>query len=94
MGSDKEQARIKEIIAKFPATFKLRNHEGTFRISERNSYFMGPGECQGELMLYTQRQWTEDKFKHYYGRSPNHPEDLWVDFAKGTENELQRNIVR
>ena len=93
MGSDEEQKIIDEVIAKFPATFGLRNHEGTFRISRHNSYFRGPGEAQGELMLYTQRLRivTPTITRSEYDPTQE-PREEWVDFAKGTEDELRRNV--
>lgn len=95
MGTDKEQKAIDAVIGKFPAEFRLRNHEGLFRISRQASYFRGPGECAGELMLYTQR-WRAPLCEFHYG-SETCPcaasKGEWVDFAKGTEYELMRNIV-
>jgi len=92
MGSDKETAMIAAVIAGFPTTFQLRAHEGTFRISLRNSYFRGPGECGGELMLYTQRLLEPEEYRQLYGYLPNNVEDFFVDFCKGTESELRRNV--
>lgn len=92
MGSDKEIKAIAEVIAKFPATFRLANHSGTFRIGARQSYFRGPGECGGELMLYTQRLLTREEYAKTYANPPRSEDDLWVDFVKGTEDELRRNI--
>jgi len=43
-------AMIKEAMAQFPATFKLRGHEGEFTISERSSYVSGE-----TVWLYTQK---------------------------------------
>jgi hypothetical protein len=92
MGSDKETQMIAAVIASFPTTFQLRAHEGTFRISLRNSYFRGPGECGGELMLYTQRLLEPEEYRQLYGYLPNNVEDFFVDFCKGTESELRRNV--
>jgi len=92
MGSDKETAMIAAVIASFPTIFQLRAHEGTFRISLRNSYFRGPGECGGELMLYTQRLLEPEEYRQLYGYLPNNVEDFFVDFCKGTESELRRNV--
>lgn len=93
MGSDKETAMIAAVIASFPTTFQLRAHEGTFRISLRNSYFRGPGECGGELLLYTQRLLTQEEYFKLYGNKKDvSKDDLWVDFCKGTESELRRNV--
>lgn len=94
MGTDKEQKAIREFMAKFPETFKLRNFEGTYRISERNSYFTGPGECGGQMMLYTQKKYSPEEFLRLYGRPHRSEEDLWVDFVKGTQEEISRNIKR
>lgn len=80
MGTDKEKKLIAEAIARFPETFKLRAFpDAVFRISESASYFTGPGECGGKLMLYTQRQSGSDG-------------SAWNDFAKGTEDELRGNV--
>lgn len=81
MGSDKEKKLIDEAIARFPELFGLRNFpDMKFRISSGNSYFVGPGECGGNLMLYTQCQRTVD--------------GPWLDFAKGTEGELRAQLVK
>jgi hypothetical protein len=77
MGPD--QDLIDEVIATFPRTFGLRNHDGVFRISSWDSYFTGPGRGEGRLMLYTERLRDNGE---------------WVSFAKGTESELYNNIVK
>ncbi len=77
MGPD--QDLIDEVIATFPRTFGLRNHDGVFRISSWDSYFTGPGRGEGRLMLYTERLRDNGE---------------WVSFAKGTESELHANIVK
>jgi hypothetical protein len=52
MAKWEDQERLMdEAIAKFPAEFGLRGHEGTFRISRRSSYFSGD-----TLYLYTERK--------------------------------------
>lgn len=79
MGSLKEQLAIDAIIATFPDRFGLRNFPGDiFRISASNSYFTGPGECGGKVMLYTQRERDGGE---------------WIDFAKGTESELRAQVI-
>lgn len=79
MGTDKEQKEIDRVISTFPDEFSLKAFPGSrFRISRHNSYFRGPGECGGELMLYTQ------KYVFDVG---------WIDFAKGTEAELRKQVV-
>ena len=79
MGSDKEKKKIDEVIATFPIQFGLRAFPGDiFRISASNSYFTGPGECGGKLMLYTQRERDGGE---------------WIDFAKGTESELRAQVT-
>ncbi len=84
MGSNKETALIQAVIARFPKTFGLGGFPGkVFRISLRNSYFRGPGEAKGDLMLYTE----------VLGADANGAA-TWTDFAKGTERELADNIVR
>lgn len=45
------QAAIDAAIALFPATFKLRAHEGTFRFNKRNSFV-----SRGVIYLYTEVQ--------------------------------------
>lgn len=69
--TDKE--KIQKAIQQFPATFKLRGHQGVFRISENASYLSGD-----KIQLYTQVQRGTD----------------WLDFAKGTPDELQREVVK
>ncbi len=86
----KADAAVKAACALFPTTFHLRAHEGTFRISERNSYV-----SRGVVLLYTQRLLSVDEYKSRYSK-PAEPteEDRWVDFAKGTTSELQSQIKR
>lgn len=85
-GTPKEQKMIDEAIARFPYTFGLRAFPGdVFRISASASYFTGPGECGGTLMLYTQRLRNEPH--------KGHGGDDWVDFAKGTEAELRAQMT-
>lgn len=43
---------VTSAIARFPTTFGLRAHEGTFRISPDSSYV----NDRGVVMLYTQRE--------------------------------------
>lgn len=72
--------------AMFPATFRLRGHDGTFRVSPRASYV-----SRGRLMLYTQRfSGSGALLDRQSGRS----QDEWVDFAKGTIQELKGQVVR
>jgi len=47
-------ARITNAIAKFPATFGLKGHDGTFRISPESSY-ISTGPFNPYVVLYTQR---------------------------------------
>lgn len=86
----KADAAVKAACAQFPGTFQLRNHTGTFRVSERSSYV-----SRGVVMLYTQRLLSVADYKSRYSK-PDEPteEDRWVDFAKGTAEELNRNIIR
>jgi len=83
----KADAAVKAACALFPPTFRLRNHEGMFRVSESASYV-----SQGRVMVYTQRYLTHERFMQVYGRPHRTPEELWVDFAKGTVGELQSQI--
>lgn len=73
-----DQELIDDVIATFPRTFGLRAHDGVFHISSWDSYFTGPGPGQGLLMLYTEKLRDNGE---------------WVSFAKGTEDELRRQIV-
>jgi hypothetical protein len=84
----KADAAVKAACAQFPTSFHLRAHEGTFRVSERNSYV-----SNGVVIVYTQRLLSVEEYKRMYSR-PAEPteEDRWVDFAKGTVAELQRQI--
>lgn len=74
-----DQDLIDKVVATFPKTFGLRAHDGVFRISSWDSYFTGPGPGEGQLMLYTEKLRENGE---------------WVSFAKGTESELRRNIVK
>ena len=90
MTLDEELKAIKEVIATFPATFGLRAFPGDrFRIGERQSYFGGAGN--NTMMLYTQRLKTT-QVKN--GPSKGQYQDEWVDFAKGTPEELRRQVVK
>lgn len=77
MSFNENRQRIKDAIAKFPATFGLKQWSGTFRISEQASYI----NDSDEVILYTQTLSYDKQNEH------------WVDFAKGTEAELRREIV-
>jgi hypothetical protein len=80
--TEKERTCFAAVLATFPATFGLSAFPGeTFRISEQSSYFNGPftDPTRGTLMLYTERLAKDG---------------TWLDFAKGTECELRRQIVR
>lgn len=80
---------VSDAIAQFPETFALRGRPGTYRIGRRESYV-----SRGVIYLYTQRLWTTEEYKSHYGREPRTGEDLWVDSAKGTVEELRREIKR
>lgn len=80
---------VKAACAEFPGTFRLRGHNGTFRVSVRSSYVSG-----GKVIVYTQRLHTQDSFTRAYGRNPRTSDELWQDFAKGTPSELRSQIVR
>lgn len=77
---------VKMACAMFPSTFRLRNHEGTFRVSQRASYV-----SQGRVMVYTQRLKTTQVQN---GPARGQYQDEWVDFAKGTISELKGQVVR
>jgi hypothetical protein len=80
MYDSKQKEVFKRVAATFPATFGLRAFPGdTFRISESSSYFNGPMlSCdEKDLMLYTECQRGA----------------TWVDFAKGTAEELRAQVV-
>lgn len=71
-------SKILAVIATFPAKFGLRAYPGqVFRISEQNSYV----NDYGVVYLYTQVQGD------FSGTVS------WTDFAKGTPDELQAEIV-
>lgn len=79
-----QQAEVAEVLARWPEsrTFRLRGHAGTFRVSARNTYHNGT-----EVMLYTQRLSTQPVSGHNpWGAG-------WLDFAKGTEAELLREVI-
>lgn len=77
---DFDEAQVKkDAIARFPAEFGLRAFPGErFRLSQGASYFRNWGDADS-LMLYTQRYDAD--------------QDRWLDFAKGTEPELRREVV-
>ena len=80
MYDSKQKEVFKRVAATFTATFGLRAFPGdTFRISESSSYFGGSMlSCEeSELILYTERKRGDE----------------WVDFAKGTAEELRRQVV-
>lgn len=80
---------VRAACASFPVTFALAGHPGkTFRASERASYV-----SRGQVMVYTQRLVTAAEYESTYGRSHRSSEDLWLDFAKGTVDELRAAIV-
>jgi hypothetical protein len=71
------QEKIDAAIARFPATFGLRGFPGeTFRLSPDASYMAGPCMAPTHVMLYTQRLHNGE----------------WLDFAKGTEEELRAQV--
>lgn len=80
------EAAVKLACAMFPSTFRLRNHAGTFRVSERATYV-----SRGRVMVYTQRLKTTQVQN---GPSCGQYQDEWVDFAKGTIAELKAQVVR
>lgn len=71
---------------KIPETFDLRGHEGTFRVSIENSYTRN-FDGTGELFLYTQKARRETTLAGTSGTT-------WIDFAKGSPEELRSQIVR
>jgi len=90
------KAAVDRINITVGRSFGLRNHEGTFRVSERASYV-----SRGVVVLYTQRlrpQFNEACHMHFGSFTcpcvamKNEP--VWDDFAKGTEEELLAQIVR
>jgi len=73
-----EKDKIDEVIGTFPKTFGMRGFpDEVFRLSRSASYFTGFGG-KGTLMLYTERRQKDGS---------------WLDFAKGTESELRREVV-
>lgn len=69
--------RILEAAASTPETFGLRNHAGVFRVSVDSSY-VSNAACVERVMLYTQRRLDDG---------------TWCDFAKGTTEELARELT-
>jgi hypothetical protein len=79
-----EQARemVDQAIAEFPETFGLRAFPGdVFKLSSQASYVNDGGQVQ----LYTMIKKEDAKSPTGY---------CWLSFAKGTANELRREIVR
>lgn len=77
---------VKLACAMFPDTFRLRGHDGTFRVSHRASYV-----SRGRVMLYTQRF---SGSKALLDRQRGISDAGWDDFAKGTISELKGQVVR
>lgn len=80
MFSEEETKVYEKVKSTFPAEFGLRAFPGKrFRLSDSASYFNGDiGEYTEKcLVLYVER----------------HTEDGWLDFVKGSPNELRRAIV-
>lgn len=72
--------RIAEAAARFPETFGLRWYAGSaFRVSPESSYVMTDARGDEEVVLYTQRRM---------------PDGAWLDFAKGSPEELAREVVQ
>jgi hypothetical protein len=95
MGTLKEQKAIDAVVEKFPPEFSLRGEEGRFRISRDNSFFTGPGECGGTLVLCTQR-WRAPVCAHHETDSCTcvEPHGDWVDFSTQDAFELTRRLRR
>lgn len=69
-----DDEKIRDAIARFPATFGLRGFPGdVFRLSPTASYI----DSSRRLILYTQRKTGNQ----------------WLDFSKGTEPELRREVT-
>lgn len=84
-----ESCRIQAAIKLFPATFGLRAFPGrVFRCSPSSSYITCWGE-KGIVMLYTQRLESRQVKS---GPSCGQYQDEWIDFAKGTVEELKGTI--
>jgi hypothetical protein len=77
-------ALIRAAIATFPETFGLRAYPGdVFRLSERSSYVAN--DAATVPTLYTQC---------WRSRAAGWHCDEWCDFAKGTPDELRRQLVK
>ena len=75
---------VSDAIAQFPATFRLRAHEGTFRFSKRSSYV-----SRGVVYLYTE---VLRSTQVQSGPSKGQYQDTWSDFVKGTVEEFKREV--
>jgi len=87
-----ELAAVAAAVAEFPAEFGLRGYPGkTFRVSPTASYYSagwdhGGGDRQpAGVQVYTQVQADENS---RYGNAGD-----WLDFAKGTVEELRREVI-
>lgn len=83
------------LINSFPARFGLRGFPGeVFRLSTSSSYLTHNSTPPFTLfaMLYTQRQLKADDSRVLQSPSTYKAGD-WLDFAKGTEAEMRREVV-
>lgn len=94
-----EQAAFAAVVARFPSTFKLKGHNGVFRISESSSYMTGPAmgdRSAATIMLYTQCAYLTSSGRTHFVLATqdevNRNEVFWSDFAKGTVSELQAQV--
>lgn len=71
--------RIAAAAAKYPPKFRLRRHKGTFRISLRASYISDGEYSKAHIMLYSQILEPAT--------------GAWLDFAKGTVAEFDREVI-
>ena len=77
--------RIIMAIARLPSRFGMRGFpKEIFRISPDASFV-----SEDHVMLYTQRQVTMKNAKKDF----DPPAADWVDFCKGTEEEIRREIT-
>lgn len=82
---DQELTAVAEAVAGFPDEFGLRGYPGKiFRASKVASYY-SPGWNHGNWNQAPAAVQIQTQTKNEAGE--------WIDFAKGTEGELRREVV-
>lgn len=86
----REKNDLREAIARFPKHFGLRAYpEKLFRIGVRESFV----DDNGNPKLYTQVLAHTQELPKLEQRGCNPHGYSWLDFAKGTEEELTRQLT-